>query len=136
MAVTALGQIQTFKAARDLSSHQYCPVYISAADTVDYATDSSGVIGILQNKPDGAGKAAEVLTAPGVKSKLKVDADSVDIAAGNAIECNDSHVGIKLTITEPSTTVAYLVGWALSAATEATAYITVLTSFTQVGKGS
>ncbi len=37
MASRELGQIQTFKAARDLSSYQYCPVYISAANTVDYS---------------------------------------------------------------------------------------------------
>jgi len=135
MASTELGQIQTFKAARDLSSYQYCPVYISAANTVDYSGAAGKVNGILQNKPDAAGKAAEVITASGVKSKLKVDAVTPSaISAGDPLESDASHMGIQLTIDGDGTTETYLIGWAVTAATEASAYITVLTNFAPTSK--
>ena len=132
MAVTELGQTQTFIAAIDLSSYQYCPVYVSAANTVTYSGAAGKVNGILQNKPI-LGAAAEVITAIGVKSKLKVDA-TTDIDAGDPLESNGSHVGIKLTIDGAGTTETYLIGWAVTAATEATAYITVLTNFAPTSK--
>jgi len=133
MAVTELGQTQTFIAARDLSSYQYCPVYISTDNTVDYVGAAGKVNGILQNKPHVVGAAAEVITASGVKSKLKVDA-TTDIDAGDPLECNGSHVGIKLTIDGNGTTETYLIGWAVTEATESSAYITVLTDFVPTSK--
>lgn len=54
--------VQTYKAAGDLSAKQFYFVKLSAADTVDVcsaATDRA--IGVLQNKPDAANKAAEVM---------------------------------------------------------------------------
>jgi len=135
MAVEQLGQVQTFKAARDLSSYQYCPVYISAANTVDYSGAEGKVNGILQNKPSAAGNAAEVITASGVRSKLKVNAATPGaISAGDPLEADASHMGIKLTINGDGTTETYLIGWADEAATEASAYITVLTNFVPTSK--
>ncbi len=135
MASKELGQIQTFKAARDLSSYQYCPVYISAANTVDYSSAAGLVNGILQNKPDAAGRAAEVITASGVKSKLLVDAVTPGaVSAGNSLESDGSHMGVAFTINGDGGTETYLIGWAVTAATEASAYITVLTNFAPTSK--
>lgn len=65
--------VQTYKAAGDLSAKQFYFVKLSAADTVDVcsaATDKA--VGVLQNKPDAANKAAEVMLL-GV-SKVSSDA--------------------------------------------------------------
>lgn len=61
----------TFKAAADLSSYQYCFVYISAANTVTYCGANGRVLGILQNKPDAANESAVVRIAG--RSLLKVN---------------------------------------------------------------
>jgi len=135
MASTELGQIQTFKAARDLSSYQYCPVYISAAGTVDYSGASGVVNGILQNKPANAGDAAEVLTASGVKAKLKVDGVTPgNIAVGNPLEADASYMGVAFTYNADGTTETYMIGWANEACTVASAYISVLTNFVPASK--
>ena len=53
----------SFKAAGDLSSYQYHFVYLTADNTVSVGTTANqDVIGILMNKPDAAGKAADVAT--------------------------------------------------------------------------
>jgi len=134
MANESLGQTQTFKAARDLSSYQYCPVYISDTNEVDYSGAAEVVNGILQNEPDAAGRAAEVITASGVKSKLMVDGNSSNINAGDPLEANASYHGIKLTIDGDGTTETYLIGWANGATTADDTFITVLTSFVPTSK--
>jgi len=58
-----VGDVVSFKAAGDLSSDQYRAVYISAENTVDTCGTTAAnmkSMGILQNKPDAAGKAADV----------------------------------------------------------------------------
>lgn len=48
-------------AAADLSTSQYCVVFLSTNNTVNLATSTTAIpIGILQNKPSAAGQAAEV----------------------------------------------------------------------------
>ncbi len=76
----------TFKAARDLSSYQYCCVYLSAADTVDYGASNGRVIGILQNKPDTAGDSAIVRVAGVSKHKVNevVDRGTMITASASA----------------------------------------------------
>lgn len=54
--------IRTFKAAADLSAKQYHFVEITAANTVNACNAATDIpIGVLQNKPDAAGKPAEVM---------------------------------------------------------------------------
>lgn len=59
-------------AAADLSSYQYRIVKLSAARTVTYSSaDADAAIGILQDKPAAANRAANV-AGPGSVSKLKL----------------------------------------------------------------
>lgn len=51
----------SFLAAADLSSYQYHFVKESAADTVNICGAGDSPVGILQNKPDAAGKGASVV---------------------------------------------------------------------------
>ena len=130
MAKENFGTVQTFKAAADYSSYQYCPVYISSADTVTITGAHGKVNGILLNKPDAAGKAAEVLTASGCFCKLRVDGVTPSaIAAGDPLEADASSMGTKLTINGDGAHETYMIGWANGACTAADEYITVLTNF-------
>ena len=135
MAKENFGAVQTFKAAADYSSYQYCPVYISAEDTVTI-TGASGIVnGILLNKPDAAGKPAEVLTASGCFCRLKVDGVTPSgISAGNPLEADASSMGVAFTINGDGGTETYMIGWANEASTAATNYITVLTNFVPTSK--
>jgi len=66
----------TFKAAADLQSYQYRIVYVSAADSVTFATSATTVaIGILQNDPD-ENEAAVVRVCGTSKIKME-DAESI-----------------------------------------------------------
>jgi len=52
------GRDVTFVAAADLSSYQYCAVYVSAAGKVNVQTTNNGrVAGILQNTPESGEEA-------------------------------------------------------------------------------
>jgi len=133
MAKENFGFTQTFKAAANYSSYQYCPVYISAADTVTISGAAGKVNGILLNKPDAAGKPAEVLTASGCFCKLKVDG-TTPITYGDPLEANASSVGVKLTINGDGTTETYLIGWANEGSSASGEYITILTNFAPVSK--
>ena len=62
----------TLPAASDLSASQYCMVVINTSGQVELSGDDGNSVGILQNKPSAAGRAAEVLVY-GV-SKLKAGA--------------------------------------------------------------
>ena len=65
----------TLKAGADLRNYQYRIVYMSAADTVTFATTATAVsIGILQNDPD-TGEAAVVRVLGTSKIKME-DAES------------------------------------------------------------
>ena len=134
MAKENFGFTQTFLAAADYSSYQYCPVYISAANTVTITGAAGKVNGILLNKPDAAGEVAEVLTGQGCKCKLKVNGNSPNIAAGDPLEADANSCGVQLTIDGDGTTETYLIGWADEASTADGEYITILTNFAPVSK--
>ena len=136
MAKENFGAVQTFKAEADYSDYQYCPVYISSADTVTISGASGKVNGILLNKPTAAGRPAEVLTASGCFCKLRVDGVTPSaIAAGDPLEADASSMGIKLTIDGNGTTETYMIGWADEASgAVADGYITVLTNFAPTTK--
>jgi len=135
MAKENFGAVQTFKAASDYSSYQYCPVYISSADTVTITGAAGKVNGILLNKPSAAGRPAEVLTASGCFCKLKTDGVTPSaIAAGDPLEADSSSMGIKLTIDGDGATDTYMIGWANEANAAASGYITVLTNFAPTTK--
>ena len=51
----------TFKAYTDLSSYQYCFVKLTDGATVTVSGNNERAIGILQNKPNAAGKEAVVM---------------------------------------------------------------------------
>lgn len=71
----------TLKAGADLSTHQYkCMKLDANGDAVVTAAATDIPVGILQNKPDAAGKAAELMVI-GV-SKVNQDAD---LAIGDLI---------------------------------------------------
>jgi len=56
------GVVDSFKAAADLSSLQYYYMKLTAANTVNVTSASTDLgVGILQNKPDTANDAAEVM---------------------------------------------------------------------------
>ena len=64
----------SLKAGADLSAHQYkCMKLDANGDAVITAAATDIPVGILQNKPDAAGKAAEIMVV-GV-SKVNQDAD-------------------------------------------------------------
>src|SRR3990170_4925257 len=84
-AVSFSGDGFSAKAAGDLSALQFRFMKMSAADTL---------IGVLQNKPNAAGKAASVKVIGG--SKLQVDA-TTDIAAGDKLTSDANGKGIKTT---------------------------------------
>ena len=64
--------IRSYKAAADLSSYQYHFVYLTADNTVNVCGANGKAKGILLNKPDAAGKPAEV-ACPGSSAKLKIN---------------------------------------------------------------
>lgn len=71
----------SMKAAADLSSYQYYFVKISAARTVNVCSAVTDVpYGVLQNKPENAGEAAEVMIA-GI-TNLKIGAS---VTAGDRL---------------------------------------------------
>jgi len=61
MATDQGGKDITVQAGADLSASQYCFVEMASDGQVDVVASAGGhAIGILQNKPDAAGKAARV----------------------------------------------------------------------------
>jgi len=73
----------TLSSAADLSSAQYHFVKLTADTTINLCTGATDVpVGVLQNKPSAAGRAAVVRCA-GV-SKLKF---SASLAAGTIVAC-------------------------------------------------
>ena len=63
---------KSYIAAADLSSYQYHFVYLTADNTVNICGANGRAIGILMNKPNAAGKPAEVLSI-GATAKLKIN---------------------------------------------------------------
>jgi hypothetical protein len=95
-------RLEGLKADVDLSSYQWH--FVKMADTssahdytvmnCDGSTDKP--IGILQNKPNAAGKPAEVLSFGSI-SKLKIE-DTIN--CGAVVSCNANGHGITLTGTD------------------------------------
>lgn len=83
----------SFKAGEDLSGKQYTAVYLSAANEVKFATstNSSLLVGILQNKPK-SGEAAEVRDLGTTKWLA-----GAAVAAGDPLTVNGSGRAIKVT---------------------------------------
>jgi hypothetical protein len=72
-------KVEGLQAAADLSTHQYKFVKVTAAEQVNIATVlGEAVLGVLQNKPDAAGRAAEVAISGSVTKVLS----NAAIAAG------------------------------------------------------
>jgi len=109
----------SFKAAADLSTYQFHGMYISAADTVNLSGSNAICIGILQNKPDAAGKGASVAIV-GV-SQMVVDGSGTPITAGCSLVTDASGHGV-ITTTDTHNVAAI----ALAASTAADDVIPVL----------
>jgi hypothetical protein len=97
----------SFEAGQDLSSNQFYFVSVSADGQVDPTGDGAYAVGVLQNEPAAAGRAAEV--AIGGKTQVScggsvtaggpvasdgngqaVDAASGDVILGEAMEAGSS----------------------------------------------
>lgn len=120
MAVELPILMKTFEAAGDLSTKQYFFMKLTATfNRVTTCTAATDVpIGVLQNKPDAVGKAAEVM----VVGITKGSADAA-LSIGNLIGTSaDGQVDAKTVGTD---TTEYVVGQVLEAATAAADIITM-----------
>ena len=68
----------TLPASTDLSASQYCFVAIDTSGEVALSGDNGNPVGILQNKPDAQGRAAEVL----IQGVSKLVSSSATFRAG------------------------------------------------------
>ena len=94
----------TLKAAGDLSTKQYYFMKLDAAGDVTVPTAATDIpCGVLQNKPDAAGKAAEIMSL-GI-SKISQDAD---LAVGDLIGTSADGQAAKKTVGTDTT--HYVVG--------------------------
>lgn len=99
----------TFAAGGDLSSDQFKAVKLSADRKVILCTGvTDKPIGILQNKPDAAEKAAEVM----LLGVTKVNSD-IALSAGNLISTQSD--GQLQIVTPGSETTEYIIGQVLFA---------------------
>lgn len=97
----------TFEAGADLSTKQYYFVSVSADGQIDPTGDGAYAVGVLQNKPAAAGRAATVAIAGKVKVECggtvtrggpvasdangkAVDAATGDVILGEALETGAS----------------------------------------------
>lgn len=72
MATEEAMQCITVPASTDLSSYQYCGVYINSSGQLALAGEGVAAIGILQDKPAAQGRAGRVCI--GGRSKVKAGA--------------------------------------------------------------
>jgi hypothetical protein len=92
--------LASFKAAGDLSSYQYCFVYIDANGKCAACGANGKAVGILQNKPDAANEECRV-ALPGSISNLKVNEPcdesehltSTSAALGEVVDAGDEFSG-------------------------------------------
>jgi hypothetical protein len=118
MAVEIPVLSKTFEAGADLSAKQFYFMKLSAFNTVVVcAAITDKPIGVLQNKPDAAGKAAEVMML-GIS---KVSADGA-ITVGDSL--GTSADGQADSIAAGTDTTVYTAGTALEAATAAGQIVT------------
>lgn len=81
--------VRSYSAAADLSSYQYRFVKMNGDNEVTYSTANAKTVGILMNKPDAAGKPAEVY-GPGSYAKLKINET---VAVGNLLTSTATGLG-------------------------------------------
>lgn len=86
----------TGPAKRDLSDYQYHTVCIDTDGNIDYCDTSAGTkpLGILQNKPDAAGKEAEVAI---LGTSLMVVNATTDISQSDLLGSGNDYHGVKVT---------------------------------------
>lgn len=120
MAVELPVLMDTFEAAGDLSTKQY--YYMKLTSTFRRITTCTGAtdkpIGILQNKPDGVGKAALVMMVGITKGSADAALSIGDLVGTSA----DGQVDAKTPGTDTS---EYVTGQVLEAATAAGDLITM-----------
>jgi len=117
MATDIQGQDISFKAAADLSAKQFYIVELSAANTVNVCDAATDVpLGVLQNKPAAANRAARVR----ISGVTKVVA-SAAISAGALV--GTTATGTAVT---KSADADHVLGIALEAASAASEQISVL----------
>lgn len=86
----------SYPAATDLSSKQFCAVTMRSDGAVNsIASTTTPIIGILQDDPDAAGRAAAVRLSG--ESKMVVDGSTNGIYPGYRLGVNASGVGIMTT---------------------------------------
>lgn len=108
MSTELQGMDVTFKAAADLSALQFRIMKLSAANKVNKATAAADkpLVGVLQDKPDAADKAATVRTSGISKlvaggtiaagDLLTSDANGDAVAAAPAVGVNNGIVGYAI----------------------------------------
>ena len=114
MALESNLNTRTFEAGQDLSSKQFYFVTMASDGQVDPTGDGAQATGVLQNKPDAAGKAATV--AVGGRSKVSAGA-AVSVGANVASDANGQAV--------TATTGEVILGIARSASSAADEIISV-----------
>lgn len=98
MSQSTMGLQKTFKAAGDLSAaaKQFTFVKFSAAQTVTTAAAGELAIGVQQNLPNAAGLGVVVrMVGAGGTSKLRVDGNAANIAAGDKLKADANGKGLK-----------------------------------------
>jgi hypothetical protein len=120
MAVEFPVMVKTFEAAADLSTKQYFFVKLTSTfNRVNVCTGATDKpIGVLRNKPDAAGKAAEVMIVGITKGSADAALSIGDLVGTSA----DSQVDAK---TPGTDTTEYVTGQVLEAATAAADLITM-----------
>lgn len=120
MSTYGKGHDESWLAAADLSASQFCVVKMSAAKTVALGTAATDVvIGVLQNKPAAAGRAATVRHFGFSKAKA-----GAVITAGDELSIDSSG---RVILAAPATkTTHYLIGRAVTAAAAANDIIEIL----------
>ena len=113
-----IGHIVSFKSGGDLSSCQFYPVKLTAANTIGTCSaENDAVIGILQNKPEAANAAADVLLLAG-GGVSKIVSSGTIAAAGLVYVGSDGRCRAPLTADAASVRV---IGYADEASTTSAA---------------
>lgn len=82
----------TFEAGQDLSARQYCFVSVASDEQIDPTSSGARAIGVLQDDPSAAGRAAQV--AIGGRTKIKLGGT---VTAGGEAMSGANGVGVAAT---------------------------------------
>ena len=119
MAVEKALQLVSFPAAADLSGKQYHIVDMESDGEVTSTTGATdSPVGVLQNKPAAAGRAASVAIGGITKVAARSTAGSGDFAIGTQLVSNAAGKAVKFDGTSKN---HYILGRALEATTTGTA---------------